>query len=473
MGDSVSMSIVDFVQRYRDYEARSDDTHQLIKDLFIYAERVESRMRADNTRFHEQLQGLSMDLEDATKSRRQLQHRLQDAEERMGFISLDDKQLKNQDPYVLVLIDGDGLIFRQHYIQQGVEGGRRAALQLHKTVAADPFVQANGAEILVKVVANLAGLDRALKRDGSLSTEHEIQDFARGFNEVGYFDFVDAGADKDTVISKLKENALFHINRPDCQKIIMGISHDPIYAPILDEIIRGDANKQERIKVLEGYPTARAIVSVGTDIIRFQDIFRSDKLTDRRTVSNHSIQSVQSVQSGSSISTSTTGPPSVSYATVTQNASPPPQITLPIPLAPKSATSTLRIVKQAPKPWNPGARGLDAPIPLNPMVMEAIKKRKDNNKLCNNHFLRGPCAKGEECCFVHDYNPNRDEKNAIAFLARLNPCTNGQDCEVDNCIYGHHCPSVINGICTHPFCKFRPEEHPPGTKIRNNKGLMI
>jgi hypothetical protein len=39
---------------------------------------------------------------------------------------------------------------------------------------------------------------------------------------------------------------------------------------------------------------------------------------------------------------------------------------------------------------------------------------------------------------VHDYNPNKDEKNAIAFLARLNPCTNGQDCDVDNCIYGHH-----------------------------------
>ena len=31
---------------------------------------------------------------------------------------------------------------------------------------------------------------------------------------------------------------------------------------------------------------------------------------------------------------------------------------------------------------------------------------------------------------------------AIAFLTRLNPCTSGQDCDLEFCIYGHHCPSV-------------------------------
>ncbi|KAI0426981.1 hypothetical protein F5Y09DRAFT_317374 [Xylaria sp. FL1042] len=467
MGDSRATSIMDFVQRYRDYEGSRDLTHELIKDLMIYAEHVESTARAENGRLVQQLREVTMDLDDATKSRRQLQHHLQDIEERMGFVSLDNSQLKSRNPYVLVLIDGDGLIFRQHFIKQGAEGGRRAAVELHRAVVADPLTDVNGAQIFVKINANLAGLNKALKREGSVSTEDELRDFVRGFNQASFFDFVDVGPNKEIAISKLKETSLFHIQNPGCKQIIMGISHDPAYGAILDEIIRGDVNKQERIKVLEGSPTVRAVVSIGTDIIRFSDIFRSDKLTDRRTVSSHS---VHSVQSGSSISTSTSGLPNISYATVTQNASPPPQITLPIPLAPKTTNSSLRVVKQPPKPsWNPGPRGLDAPIPLNPMALETIKKRKDNNKLCNNHFLRGPCAKGDECCFVHDYSPNKDEKNAIAFLARLNPCTNGQDCDVDNCIYGHHCPSVVNGICTHPYCKFRPEEHPPGTKLRNNK----
>ncbi|KAJ8130955.1 hypothetical protein O1611_g2672 [Lasiodiplodia mahajangana] len=433
----------------------------------IYAERVESTMRAENSRLVQKLREMTMDLEDATKSRRQLQHRLQDVEERMGYVSLDNDQLKvpfNQNPYVLVLVDGDGLIFRQVFIQKGVEGGRRAAVELHNAVATEPLIPANGAKIFVKIVANMSSLVKALKRDGSVSSENEFQDFVTGFNQAPFFDFVDVGVSKDSVVSKVKETALFHIENRNCKQIILGISHDPTYGPILDEIIRGEVSTQDRIKVLEGLPTVRPIVSIGTGIVRFQDVFRSDKLADKRTVSSHS---VQSVRSGSSISTSASGLPNISYATVTQKASPPPQITLPIPLAPKTTNASLRAVKQPPKPaWNPGPRGLDTPIPLNAVALETIKKRKDNNKLCNNHFLRGPCAKGDDCCFVHDYNPNKDEKNAIAFLARLNPCTNGQDCDVDNCIYGHHCPSVVNGICTHPFCKFRPEEHPPGTKLR-------
>lgn len=83
-------------------------------------------------------------------------------------------------------------------------------------------------------------------------------------------------------------------------------------------------------------------------------------------------------------------------------------------------------------------RGLDPPLEVNQSALDNIKKRKDHNKLCNNHYLRGPCAKGDACCFEHKYRPNEMEKTAIAFLARLNPCTSGQDCEVDDCIYGHH-----------------------------------
>lgn len=433
----------------------------------MYTEQVESAMRTQNNQLSQQLREQSMDLDAARNSRRQLQLRLQEIEEHMGFVSLDNEKLKNRNPYVFVLIDGDGLIFRQEFIKQGAEGGRRAAVELHEAVATDPLIHADGADIIVKVVASLGGLNRALRRDGLVTAENGLEDFVGGFNQAALFDFVDMGASKERTISKVKETALFHIKNASCRQIIMGVAHDPTYGAILDEIIKGNASSRDRIKVLEGHSTVRAVASVGTEIIRFHDVFRSDKLTDRRTVSSHS---VHSVQSGSSISTSTSALPNISYATVTRKASPPPQITLPIPLVPKNTNTSLRVVKQPPKSsWNPGPRGLDTPIPLSQIALETIKKRKDNNKLCNNHFLRGPCAKGDECCFVHDYNPNKDEKNAIAFLARLNPCTNGQDCEVDNCIYGHHCPSVVNGICTHPFCKFRPEEHPPGTKLRSVK----
>lgn len=117
--------------------------------------------------------------------------------------------------------------------------------------------------------------------------------------------------------------------------------------------------------------------------------------------------------------------------------------------------------------WNPGPRGLNEPIVVSVQALENIKKRKDNEKLCNNHFLRGPCAKGDTCHFVHHYKPTADEINAIAVLARQNPCTNGQKCELDDCIYGHHCPSIKDGLCCHPFCKFSEDAHPPGTRFKN------
>jgi len=106
---------------------------------------------------------------------------------------------------------------------------------------------------------------------------------------------------------------------------------------------------------------------------------------------------------------------------------------------------TQRTAAVKPANWNPGPRGLDPPLQVNQTILDTIKKRKDKDKLCNNHYLRGPCSKGDNCCFEHKYRPSPEEKICIAFLARLNPCTNGQDCEVENCIYGHHV-SLVTGL---------------------------
>lgn len=29
------------------------------------------------------------------------------------------------------------------------------------------------------------------------------------------------------------------------------------------------------------------------------------------------------------------------------------------------------------------------------------------------------------------------------------------------------CPSIRDGVCHHPFCKFAEDAHPPGTKFKN------
>ena len=187
----------------------------------------------------------------------------------------------------------------------------------------------------------------------------------------------------------------------------MGISHDAGYAPFLDDLVSDD-NTRRRITILEGYPTVRELEATGANIIGMRDIFRGVKLVNRTATAPNAATSPTSTPSiVSATPTPAPAPGGFSYATVTSKASPPPQITLPIPL--KTPVSTGRVPKPQPPPWNPGPRGLDTPIPLNQMVLENIKKRKDNNKLCNNHFLRGPCTKGSDCTFEHKYNPNKDE----------------------------------------------------------------
>ncbi|KAI0389694.1 C-x8-C-x5-C-x3-H type zinc finger protein-like protein [Xylariaceae sp. FL0594] len=470
MGDQASTQIMEFIQRYRSYEESRDSTHAFIRDLMIFVERLENHLRTESREQNQKVRELSMDLEAAIDSRRAMQQHVQDLEEKIGLLMLgNNNMIKDQVPYVSVLIDGNGLIFQSEFLKQGAEGGRRAAMELHRALVGDPLVRGDTGEIIVKVFADMKKLNKVLQIDGSVNSETTLSDFVAGFNQALFFEFVDVGSQKDRAIAKLQEQVIFHMRSPNCQRVVVGVSHDAAYGPVLEDILRMDLNKQDLLAVLEGTPTVRAIATLGLDIIRFKAIFRSDSLVDRRTIST---SSAQSRLSGDSASTATSERPAaaaaVSYATVTRKATPPPQITLPIPLAPKNTNSAGRAVKQPAKPtWNPGPRGLDTPIPINPTALDTIKKRKDNNKLCNNHFLRGPCAKGDGCCFVHDYTPNKDEKNAIAFLARLNPCTNGQECDVENCIYGHHCPSVVNGICTHPFCKFGPEDHPPGTKLRS------
>ncbi|KAI0484531.1 hypothetical protein GGR56DRAFT_614239 [Xylariaceae sp. FL0804] len=455
-------SILDFVQRYKEYEAHRDNTHEFIKDLLIYSERVESTLREENSLLLQKLKDTQLDLDDSIRTRRELQQRLRDSEERLreantraAFVSQNNDHLKNTNPYILALIDGNGLIFKEEFIKQGLEGGRRAAATLRQAVA-NCYIGSGKTEMIASVFANLSGLSEALKRDGSIDGEVELRNFMLGFNQAkASFDFVDVSYNAD---SKIKELTKFHLRNHDCEHVILGISHDAGYAQFLYELMRENRTRT-RVSVFEGYPTVREIASTGVPITNLEGLFRSQKPIDRLPPPNPS--------PFPSPFPPISATPTKSYATITQRASPPPQITL--PLAPKSTNTPVRVPKPQPPAWNPGPRGLDPPIPLNQTALDNIKKRKDSSKLCNNHYLRGPCAKGDECCFEHDYTPNKDEKNAIAFLARLNPCTNGQDCEVDNCIYGHHCPSVINGVCTHPFCKFRAVEHPPGTKFKSPK----
>lgn len=480
--------ILGFAHRYNDLMLVRDSTDKLIEDVLLYCQGLERALHQETVRFEGELRNCRLDLDDANASRRELQQKLSHTESEFNSLYKEKNTFKTQNPYIVVLIDGDGLLFQDAWVRQGIEGGKKAANALRGAVARQWTDKSQDVQIIAKVVANCSGLVRTLN-------SHDLRDFAIGFTQGhAAFDFVDVGSRKERRADpKIRDNTRWHLGNQNCQQILLGVGHDAGYAALLQELFRADPAARDRISVIEGGASAIAadIRATGVNTTRLdKDLFRADKLVERtsayavtaigRTASPaNSVASSGAGAGGGAAPSSST----FSYANAITNGTPPP--TMSIPLAPNkpsprakaspssspssSASAQYQTIPPQQPDWHPGPRGLDEPIVVNVAVMDAVKRRKDADKLCNNHFLRGPCAKGDGCNFVHSYKPNAEEINAIAVLARQNPCTHRQDCENWECIYGHHCPSIRDGVCTHPYCKFDADQHPPGTKFTLSK----
>ncbi|KAK6585022.1 hypothetical protein PZA11_003246 [Diplocarpon coronariae] len=450
-----SMDIMQFVERYKALRNVQDSHDLLVKDLMIYAENMQTTLQDENTRLSKELSDALLDLEDARRSRRDLQQQLNLTQQRMSQYSADRDHMKNRNPYIMVLIDGDGMIFNENLVRLGIEGGKQAATNLRNMVLDNCNELADQIEIIAKVCANITGLSKAMRRDGSLENLEDFKEFTLGFTQGrASFDFVDVGHGKERADSKIRENLRWHLRNHNCKQILLGISHDAGYAPFLDEVV--SLEDRSKITIMEGSPTVRELKSTGIPVINFDNIFRSDKLIDR---------------------VSTNEAAASTWAGVSSISSPAPSVS---PISIKNGSSTTISLKNAPSAssaaktaWVPSPRGLDPPITVNPMVLEKVKRRTTTSKLCNNHYLRGPCAKGDDCSFEHKHKPTEEELKVIAYLTRLNPCLSGQNCEMEYCIYGHHCPSVTfpagskEPLCTAFGCRFGKEDHPPNTIIKH------
>ena len=110
-----------------------------------------------------------------------------------------------------MLIDGDGLIFRDSLLQDAEEGGKTAA-NLIWTAVRDHVARflseiASDYKIVVRVYAHLKGLSSACHNAGIVDNPANVENFARGFNgSKQLFDFVDVGHGKDRADEKITGN---------------------------------------------------------------------------------------------------------------------------------------------------------------------------------------------------------------------------------------------------------------------------
>lgn len=95
--------------------------------------------------------------------------------------------------------------FKESLIAKGIDGGKAAAYALRNAILKECGDHASEVEIVAKVVANVGGLARAMKRDGSLENDADLKDFSLGFTQcMASFDFVDIGYGKERADSKIK-----------------------------------------------------------------------------------------------------------------------------------------------------------------------------------------------------------------------------------------------------------------------------
>lgn len=122
-----------------------------------------------------------------------------------------------RDPFILVLIDGDGMIFEDHLLKKGEAGGKESAAILWSATRdyvneVMPDLSSNY-KIVVRIYANLKGLGEVCHRATILENPATAENFARGFTgSKQLFDFVDVGIGKDRADDKISgEIGLQHV----------------------------------------------------------------------------------------------------------------------------------------------------------------------------------------------------------------------------------------------------------------------
>ncbi|KAI9828803.1 MAG: hypothetical protein M1832_001908 [Thelocarpon impressellum] len=372
------------------------------------------------------------------------------------------KKIMDSNPFILVLIDGDGMIFQDHLLQNGEQGGKEASGLLASAIRdyVEREVEDLGSDykIVARIYANTKGLADTCFRAGIVDKPSKVEEFARGFTQSKHlFDFIDVGSGKERADSKVSEILKLHLFDCHCRQILFGCSHDNGYAPVLEEYTT-DKAYAGRISLIEGTPFEKELVKLAPyfKATKLERVFRSSKIvvqppqqqlqqlqqqqqqlqqrqlaflqqTQAQQIvyqSPHIARTVSSSTTNSSAGSVSTGPLSWVSAATTLSGSPPPT-----PKATKAAPNEI--------PRNRSGQRVDPDVKYDRYDIKRVKALK----MCNVHFLRGDCGYGSDCTHSHSHKPTSSEMGTLKQIARLAPCRMGSDCSDPRCIYGHRCPA--------------------------------
>ena len=396
---------------------------------------------------------------------------------------------KDRDAFILVLIDGDGVIFNDDLLSQGEAGGKEAANRLWNDIRNEvdhrmpDLIQKY--KIVVRVYTNLKGLGYICHRKGILESPNHIEDFARGFTgSKTLFDFVDVGVGKDRADEKISgtftteqtqrmlltspEIFRLHLYDSHCRHIFVGCSHDNGYARLLEEV--GETQIMNSITLLEGVPFEKELVQLKSlyHTTKYPGLFREEKIDiynlppAPRQVPGGAYNPVhtngfQPPAPAQQYSASFAPPVSPEVRGFSNPAGDMPQASALSPAISTWATAAAKVpprmvsptivpkvntppVAEPSIPRNKYGQRIDPTMKYDPLDFQRLKKIK----MCNTHYLRGDCPH-DPCTHDHYYQPSQDELATLLYINRMTPCRNGSDCSDPKCFYGHRCPVQKEG----------------------------
>ncbi|KAI0801289.1 hypothetical protein C8Q74DRAFT_1454658 [Fomes fomentarius] len=333
--------------------------------------------------------------------------------------------LKEDNPLILCLIDGDGNIFSADLIKQGQGGGRQAAMLLTMGLtdylaSLDPaaaFSPSRG-QIWLSIYCNKNGLLETLINN-SICTMEEFEAFVLGFNQASpLFSIVDVGNGKEAADSKIKEYLRVFTRFPQTTKVFFGGAHDNGYTSTLN--LLQNEGLLDKVVLLKGYKDlAHEINNLNLPQLEIEGVFIQKKL---QTNGKQKVVAAAAAAASAAVTPATYSP------------KPPKQ-------PPLQAQDNRSYFSKPGTPSNVAkpATPVRKPRPLDPL--QPLHKQKPPP--CNFFYL-ARCNNGDHCKYEHNYPLTQDQVAELRVNAKKWPCpaiNNGNKCPLgEHCIMNHFCP---------------------------------
>jgi hypothetical protein len=394
---------------------------------------------------------------------------------------------QERNPFVLVLVDGDGYVFHDTFLSQRAEGGGPAAQALNDEVKAS--LRRKGLEhcqVMVRIYANVFGLSKALSKTGVVGADsRSLAPFIAGFNRsYGLSEFIDAGQLKENADFKLRAMLRLYADNSQCKHIYFAACHDVGYISELTPFT-GNSSKFTLINT-PGVRFHNEFTKLGMGIEEFRVSFRHSPLDGfaayrpngsigtagkpttitgppqpvspikalvSPTINDISkapcvFYSIGRCRSGKSCKMLHDGPSNdtrnpVQYADAPSPTNPVSTVNNTTSLASQLATLPRAFrIPEGHVMVNENNYRLDPYLlSISADVMNRLKARVDKRRVCNSFHLQGVCDTGDRC--EYDHEPLDPEVlPALLSLARSQPCPRRGGCRLESCYHGHICQNL-------------------------------